>query len=190
MPETEINEVTVKQLTDDELYHKLQELGGPVGPIVQTTRSIYERKLLQKLYGPAGSDTSECSDVPEEPETISLPETKVISPPKFQFQNKNSSSEFRFRQTSDFSIKKEGIYFDRTNLARSSIRSDLKNLDKKYGSYGEIKTPISYKHEVVKKSNLKIIFIIVFVLIIFILIVIYNMEGSGPNTTPKLKAGI
>lgn len=38
----------VRSLTNDQLYTKLKEFGEPVGPIVETTRGVYEKRL--QLY--------------------------------------------------------------------------------------------------------------------------------------------
>ncbi|XP_023213327.1 LEM protein 2-like [Centruroides sculpturatus] len=201
MAETELNEVTIKQLSDEELYQKLKDLGGPVGPIVQSTRSVYERKLLQKLNGPVGSDTSEHSEQDETeidyPPPKYYPETKVISPPKFQFRNSSShssssstitSTEFRYRTSSDTPFKREGMYFDPTNLARSSYRADLKNAKHKSNIYGEAKTSILNKQEPAQKSKTtKVVFVIIFIVIIIVCLVVYNMESNAPIPIPQLK---
>uniref|UniRef100_A0A224Z0S1 Protein containing LEM domain n=1 Tax=Rhipicephalus zambeziensis TaxID=60191 RepID=A0A224Z0S1_9ACAR len=39
----------VRSLTNDQLYTKLKEFGDPVGPIVDTTRSLYEKRLQRYL---------------------------------------------------------------------------------------------------------------------------------------------
>uniref|UniRef100_A0A023FP16 LEM domain-containing protein n=1 Tax=Amblyomma cajennense TaxID=34607 RepID=A0A023FP16_AMBCJ len=39
----------VRSLTNDQLYTKLKEFGEPVGPIVDTTRGVYEKRLQQYL---------------------------------------------------------------------------------------------------------------------------------------------
>uniref|UniRef100_A0A023G752 LEM domain-containing protein n=1 Tax=Amblyomma triste TaxID=251400 RepID=A0A023G752_AMBTT len=39
----------VRSLTNDQLYTKLKEFGEPVGPIVETTRGVYEKRLQQFL---------------------------------------------------------------------------------------------------------------------------------------------
>ncbi|XP_067135603.1 LEM protein 2-like [Centruroides vittatus] len=208
MAETELNEVTIKQLSDEELYQKLKDLGGPVGPIVQSTRSVYERKLLQKLNSLVGSDTSEHSEQDETeidtPPPKYYPETKVISPPKFQYRNSSShsnitsssssssstitSTEFRYRTSSDTPFKREGMYFDPTNLARSSYRADLKNAKNKSNIYGEAKTSILNKQEPAQKSKTtKVVFVVAFILIIIICLVVYNMESNAPIPIPQLK---
>ncbi|OQR75381.1 hypothetical protein BIW11_08459 [Tropilaelaps mercedesae] len=45
------NGTDVKHLTDDEIFSKLKDLGEHVGPILDSTRSIYERKLIRLLGG-------------------------------------------------------------------------------------------------------------------------------------------
>lgn len=68
----------VRTLTNDELYTKLKEFGDPVGPIVDTTRSVYEKRLQRYLDSsgtpkPVAShegnnNTAEFSATEEEPE--------------------------------------------------------------------------------------------------------------------------
>ncbi|XP_037280872.2 lamina-associated polypeptide 2 [Rhipicephalus microplus] len=67
----------VHSLTNDQLYTKLKELGDSVGPIVDTTRSIYEKRLqryLDKgatprpLASPMNNNTAEFSATEEEAE--------------------------------------------------------------------------------------------------------------------------
>lgn len=68
----------VRCLTNDELYTKLKEFGDPVGPIVDTTRSVYEKRLQRYLDSsgtpkPVAShegnnNTAEFSATEEEPE--------------------------------------------------------------------------------------------------------------------------
>ncbi|XP_064156588.1 LEM domain-containing protein 1 isoform X1 [Anguilla rostrata] len=50
--EQEADEMDVAQLTDDELKAQLLQFGVKVGPIVASTRALYERKL-QRLLDPA-----------------------------------------------------------------------------------------------------------------------------------------
>lgn len=45
-------------LTNDEIFYKLKELGQPVGPILNSTRDIYKRKLAKLL----GQDVAETTD--------------------------------------------------------------------------------------------------------------------------------
>lgn len=67
----------VRSLTNDELYTKLKEFGDPVGPIVDTTRSLYEKRLQRYLNRGAtpepvashvGNNTAEFSATEEEAE--------------------------------------------------------------------------------------------------------------------------
>lgn len=41
----------VRSLTNDDLFEKLREFGYPVGPIVDSTRGVYEKRLQQFLNG-------------------------------------------------------------------------------------------------------------------------------------------
>ena len=51
-------ETDVKNLTNDEIFFKLKELGETVGPILDSTRSIYEKKLSRVL-----SDDDDAKDI-------------------------------------------------------------------------------------------------------------------------------
>lgn len=42
-------ETDLKNLTNDEIFYKLKELGETVGPILDSTRSIYEKRLSRVL---------------------------------------------------------------------------------------------------------------------------------------------
>lgn len=58
----------VKSLTDNALFDKLQELGYKVGPVVESTRSLYEKKLQQLLNNGTvrAAPTDEFSSAEEE----------------------------------------------------------------------------------------------------------------------------
>lgn len=64
----------VRTLTNDQLYTKLKEFGEPVGPIVETTRGVYEKRLQQYLNNTQqttsqlASTTAEFSATEEEAE--------------------------------------------------------------------------------------------------------------------------
>lgn len=51
--EEHVGEVSaeVRSLTNDDLFDKLREFGYPVGPIVDSTRGVYEKRLQQFLNG-------------------------------------------------------------------------------------------------------------------------------------------
>lgn len=55
----------IQNLSDDALYDKLEQFGLPHGPIVSSTRSLYE-KLLVKCMGQEDSDQLEESDQEDE----------------------------------------------------------------------------------------------------------------------------
>lgn len=56
-------DVDVAELTDQELTEKLQQYGVPSGPIVASTRKVYEKKL-QKLLDQGPPETATLSDEP------------------------------------------------------------------------------------------------------------------------------
>ncbi|XP_003747618.1 lamina-associated polypeptide 2 [Galendromus occidentalis] len=51
-------ETDLKNLTNDELFYKLKELGETVGPILDSTRSIYEKRLSRVLNDDDAKDIS------------------------------------------------------------------------------------------------------------------------------------
>ena len=51
----------VKKLSVDELRSRLQELGEKVGPIVPTTKLLFQKKLARKLHELSQSSASETS---------------------------------------------------------------------------------------------------------------------------------
>lgn len=63
-------ETNVADLTNDEIFYKLKELGETVGPILDSTRSIYEKKLSRVLNDDEGRELSAFSadEGDEEPE--------------------------------------------------------------------------------------------------------------------------
>ena len=44
-----IIEDMIKNLSDDDLYQALKKKGLHVGPVVQTTRLLYEKRLLRNI---------------------------------------------------------------------------------------------------------------------------------------------
>uniref|UniRef100_A0A1E1XGH6 Putative conserved plasma membrane protein n=1 Tax=Amblyomma aureolatum TaxID=187763 RepID=A0A1E1XGH6_9ACAR len=57
----------VRSLTNDQLYSKLKEFGEPVGPIVETTRGVYEKRLQQYLNSTQQSPTVPLQQSPSQP---------------------------------------------------------------------------------------------------------------------------
>lgn len=51
-------ETDLKNLTNDEIFYKLKELGETVGPILDSTRSIYEKRLSRVLNDDDAKDIS------------------------------------------------------------------------------------------------------------------------------------
>lgn len=54
----------VKSLTDHEVFTRLKELGFDIGPVMKTTRSVYERKLYKALTGEADQGNGSIGDQP------------------------------------------------------------------------------------------------------------------------------
>ncbi|XP_046450146.1 lamina-associated polypeptide 2, isoforms beta/gamma-like [Daphnia pulex] len=53
------NGLDITTISDDDLYNQLQSFGIPVGPIVDTTRSVYQRKLAALLQNGTGTPPAE-----------------------------------------------------------------------------------------------------------------------------------
>ncbi|XP_045122984.1 lamina-associated polypeptide 2, isoforms beta/delta/epsilon/gamma-like isoform X2 [Portunus trituberculatus] len=80
-----INGLDVTSLHDDDLYARLQDLGSPVGPIVDSTRSVYQKKLFVLLGGevpesPTFNGDVEQQEEEEEEYSDSEPEAVVDAP--------------------------------------------------------------------------------------------------------------
>ncbi|XP_076363636.1 uncharacterized protein LOC143253511 isoform X2 [Tachypleus tridentatus] len=57
-----VDGVNISKLTDDELFQKLRQLGVNAGPIIESTRAVYERKLAQLLKGEPQVESSSYLD--------------------------------------------------------------------------------------------------------------------------------
>lgn len=79
-----INGLDVTSLDDDDLYARLQDLGSPVGPIVDSTRAVYQKKLFVLMGGQVlDSSPTFNGDVEQEDEdeySDSEPEAVVDAP--------------------------------------------------------------------------------------------------------------
>lgn len=103
----------VRALTNDELYTKLKEFGDPVGPIVDTTRSVYEKRLQRYLDSsgtpkPVAShegnnNTAEFSATEEEPENdeddYEGTPLQDVPPPRLGLGASGSGSHFGYGST-------------------------------------------------------------------------------------------
>lgn len=63
-----INGLDITTLDDDELYAHLKDLGSPVGPIVDSTRSVYQKKLFVLMGGHVPESPTFNGDVDQEEE--------------------------------------------------------------------------------------------------------------------------
>ncbi|KAG0715151.1 Lamina-associated polypeptide 2, isoform beta [Chionoecetes opilio] len=63
-----IRGLDVTRLDDEELYSRLQDLGSPVGPIVDTTREVYQKKLFVLMGGHVAESSAVNGDVDQEEE--------------------------------------------------------------------------------------------------------------------------
>ncbi|KAK8400775.1 hypothetical protein O3P69_002520 [Scylla paramamosain] len=85
-----INGLDITSLDDDDLYAQLQELGSPVGPIVDSTRSVYQKKLFVLLggYVPEPSQTFNGDVEQEEEEEYSDSEPEAVVDAPLQTRNR------------------------------------------------------------------------------------------------------
>ncbi|GIX91575.1 LEM domain-containing protein [Caerostris darwini] len=71
--------LNITELDDDELAQRLQELGFNPGPIVATTRSVYQRKLARLMRNESFVESEE-NDVDDEVRPTPLHSTLLYSP--------------------------------------------------------------------------------------------------------------
>ncbi|XP_071533542.1 uncharacterized protein [Panulirus ornatus] len=75
-----IDGLDISKLDDDELFSRLEGLGASVGPIVDTTRQVYQKKLFTLLGGEIIESPSYNGDVGEEEYSDSEEEVVVEMP--------------------------------------------------------------------------------------------------------------
>ncbi|XP_042878759.1 emerin homolog 1-like isoform X2 [Penaeus japonicus] len=76
-----VDGIDVSRLSDDELYNRLQEHGAVVGPIVDTTRKVYQKKLVVLMGGTVEETATYNGDVDQD-EYSDSEEEVVEEPPK------------------------------------------------------------------------------------------------------------
>ncbi|XP_063609282.1 emerin homolog 1-like isoform X2 [Penaeus indicus] len=75
-----VDGIDVSRLNDDELYRRLQEYGASVGPIVDTTRKVYQKKLVVLMGGSVEETATYNGDVDQEEYSDS--EEEVVEEPQ------------------------------------------------------------------------------------------------------------
>ncbi|XP_013381753.1 emerin homolog 1-like isoform X1 [Lingula anatina] len=170
----------ISSLSDEELMEKLKELGYSPGPIVESTRAVYERKLQNLLdFGPAGervgngedqfsADSSQEEDTEEEPEPI---------------RTRSDDVRRRAKQSTDSPAKA------RPPSPRKRVR------DTGYRSApapaADVAPPAtSGAAPTQKKRSLSLVVqVLIFVVIaVFVFLVLQNMEPAGKSKVPKIKS--
>lgn len=157
----------IKNLTDKELAEELRELGASPGPILASTRSVYEKRLL-KLR--AGGATVEKVLKPRTKYT-EVPDDEERSPPP-----KPRSPRLRKRV-----VKK--VEPEEVDEIDNSAASDLTDNEPSQTSMTDSE-PSS------KSSGGVAMYVKVFILLIvlfFVYLVYINMEPSSGNRVPKIK---
>ncbi|XP_066961458.1 lamina-associated polypeptide 2, isoforms alpha/zeta-like isoform X3 [Macrobrachium rosenbergii] len=61
-----VDGLDISKLDDDELYKRLSDLGATVGPIVESTRKVYQKKLLVLMGGDVPDSPTYNGDLDEE----------------------------------------------------------------------------------------------------------------------------
>lgn len=81
----------IQSLSDDELYQELQALGITIGPVVATTRGLYERKLADAIGQglPDGPQVPSIEREEEFTEARSAPQLTDFPPIPAKFQSPN-----------------------------------------------------------------------------------------------------
>lgn len=75
-----VDGIDVSRLDDEELYSRLQEYGATVGPIVDTTRKVYQKKLVVLMGGTVEETATYNGDVDQEEYSDS--EEEVVEEPQ------------------------------------------------------------------------------------------------------------
>ncbi|XP_047468829.1 emerin homolog 1-like [Penaeus chinensis] len=111
-----VDGIDVSRLNDDELYNRLQEFGATVGPIVDTTRKVYQKKLVVLMGGTVEETVTYNGDVDQEEYSDS--EEEVVEEPQ---KSVPSTSQ----QSVPVSLPVQPEVRKRTLISTESERTDL-----------------------------------------------------------------
>jgi hypothetical protein len=131
----EVTSENIKTISDDVLFNKLKYLGVNVGPIMPSTRHLYEKKLLNVL----GLNTTVVS-VPVEEQSQIVEKTPVIrkSPKKQEAPSSPRSNKVEnvepisISRPSSSPCKPAEIVTHETNLYQSSTNNNLNDSFENY----------------------------------------------------------
>ena len=125
-----VNGVDICVLSDEELFQRLKDFGATIGPIVETTRRTYQRKLAELMGGSVPSSQyagevdidEELSD--SEPKQITEKVTRITTRTTISKGTKPEVTEVRKRVvTSEKDNLSAGLEFDPTRHTPSPRRS-------------------------------------------------------------------
>lgn len=159
----------IQNLTDKELAEQLRGYGANPGPILASTRSVYEKRLLKLREGVAAVDKL------HKPRTkyTEVPDDEERSPPP-----KPRSPRVRKRV-----VKKVEVEPEEVDDVDNSAASDLTDNEPS-------QTSMTDPEPSAKSSGGVAMYVKVFILLIvlfFVYLVYINMEPSSGNRVPKIK---
>ncbi|XP_037783444.1 emerin homolog 1-like isoform X1 [Penaeus monodon] len=111
-----VDGIDVSRLSDDDLYSRLQEYGATVGPIVDTTRKVYQKKLVVLMGGTVEETATYNGDVDQEDYSDS--EEEVVEEPQKTLPSTST-------QSVPVSLVLQPEVRKRTIISTESERTDL-----------------------------------------------------------------
>ncbi|KAM5295308.1 LEM domain-containing protein 1 [Glossophaga mutica] len=174
--------VDVKCLSDEELQNELNKLGFSSGPILSSTRKLYENKLIQLLVsppcaspvknGPGKQDgTQGCDDSKELNATIILKGNIILSSEKNKGPKKNPVFEIQEHQEE---LVKPNSWASRAPDARPEGRSDAEEKD-----CGTIDSSVGGRDLERFPVGVKLAAFVIFVIVIFVYITVEKKPLLG-----------
>lgn len=182
------NEGTVSQLSDDELFKQLKEFGVDVGPILGSTRTVYERKLERLLQGDSGnqssspysgSDNDEDDDAQEIYQNAHLP---IITQPPRTLPSEN----YGHSSTDDLIVR-----------PRESLNQSTYNRLHRTGGFGDSPSHVlpeppkaaakpKYQDGPLISTASVIKLVLIAIMVILMTLVYQNMEEKNESPIPNL----
>lgn len=180
--------VNIPALSDDELTTKLRSLGFPVGPIVESTRRVYQLKLARLLRNEDASDSEEGEEkgtnqkfTPSnhlQSEAVDdSPSVSLHSTPSTSF-DRSPLSPLRYDELKRRPLPRIGA--TSWNSSPSTLRSPL-TAD---GFHSKVFVPPNKgTNKTLISTGVKIAILVC--VLLFAILVYHNMESSAANPVPE-----
>ncbi|XP_076333801.1 uncharacterized protein LOC143237930 [Tachypleus tridentatus] len=183
MPELIVDGINITNLTDDELFVWLKDAGVDVGPIIGSTRAVYERKLarlLQNKYQEEMSQENTDENVSDDEQQQNNQSSVVCD------RTRDWTNELRRRPlASAHSPCSENL--------QSGLLHGLRRLDDRIYSSSHLRSSRNLDQFLPKASqqtsvSLFVKLVIFSVLFILVFLVYQNMESSVSTSIPGINA--